>query len=111
MDLIPSFSTETWLLLAISLVLLYLYGTHTHGLFKKLGIPGPKPLPFLGTALGYRQSFGPVGFMKSAISLSEDEQWKRIRTVLSPTFTSGKLKEVRKGGLSVRKLRNAPGHR
>lgn len=161
MDLIPSFSTETWLLLATSLVLLYLYGTHTHGLFKKLGIPGPKPLPFLGTALGYRQgfcefdekcfrtygrmwgfydgrqpvlaitdpdmiktvlvkecysvftnrrSFGPVGFMKSAISLSEDEQWKRIRTVLSPTFTSGKLKEMfpivgQYGDVLVRNLR------
>lgn len=161
MDLIPSFSTETWLLLATSLVLLYLYGTHTHGLFKKLGIPGPKPLPFLGTALGYRQGFcefdekcfrtygrmwgfydgrqpvlaitdpdmiktvlvkecysvftnrrslGPVGFMKSAISLSEDEQWKRIRTVLSPTFTSGKLKEMfpivgQYGDVLVRNLR------
>ncbi|XP_047693759.1 cytochrome P450 3A12 [Prionailurus viverrinus] len=161
MDLIPSFSIETWLLLATSLVLLYLYGTHNHGLFKKLGIPGPKPLPFLGTALGYRQgfcefdekcfrtygrmwgfydgrqpvlaitdpdmiktvlvkecysvftnrrSFGPVGFMKSAISLSEDEQWKRIRTVLSPTFTSGKLKEMfpivgQYGDVLVRNLR------
>ncbi|XP_019490048.1 PREDICTED: cytochrome P450 3A12-like [Hipposideros armiger] len=54
MDLIPSFSTETWALLATSLVLLYLYGTSTHGLFKKLGIPGPTPLPFLGTVVGYR---------------------------------------------------------
>lgn len=145
MDLIPSFSTETWVLLATSLVLLYLYGTSTHGLFKKLGIPGPTPLPFFGTVLGYRKGFwdfdkkcfqkygnmwgfydgrqpvlavtdpdmiktilvkecysvftnrrpvGPVGFMKSAISLSEDETWKRIRTLLSPTFTSGKLKEM-----------------
>ncbi|XP_041606270.1 cytochrome P450 3A12 [Vulpes lagopus] len=145
MDLIPSFSMETWLLLATSLVLLYLYGTYTHGVFKKLGIPGPTPLPFVGTALGYRKgfsvfdencfrkygrmwgfydgrqpvlaitdpdmiktvlvkecysvftnrrSFGPVGFMKSAISLSEDEEWKRMRTLLSPTFTSGKLKEM-----------------
>ncbi|CAD7683936.1 unnamed protein product [Nyctereutes procyonoides] len=145
MNLIPSFSMETWLLLATSLVLLYLYGTYTHGVFKKLGIPGPTPLPFVGTALGYRKgfsvfdencfrkygrmwgfydgrqpvlaitdpdmiktvlvkecysvftnrrSFGPVGFMKSAISLSEDEEWKRIRTLLSPTFTSGKLKEM-----------------
>nr|XP_055195914.1 cytochrome P450 3A12 [Nyctereutes procyonoides] len=145
MDLIPSFSTETWLLLAISLVLLYLYGTYTHGIFKKLGIPGPTPLPFVGTALGYRNGFsvfdkrcfrkygrmwgfydgrqpvlaitdpdmiktvlvkecysvftnrrslGPVGFMKSAISLSEDEEWKRMRTLLSPTFTTGKLKEM-----------------
>ncbi|XP_053414073.1 cytochrome P450 3A4-like [Nycticebus coucang] len=145
MDLIPDFATETWVLLAASLVLLYLYGTHSHGLFKKLGIPGPTPLPFLGTVLGYRKgfwdfdaechkkygemwglydgrqpllaitdpdmiktvlvkecysvftnrrSFGPVGFMKSAISLSENEEWKRIRALLSPTFTSGKLKEM-----------------
>uniref|UniRef100_A0A8C0WCR7 unspecific monooxygenase n=1 Tax=Castor canadensis TaxID=51338 RepID=A0A8C0WCR7_CASCN len=143
MDLIPNFSIETWVLLATSLVLLYLYGTHSHGLFKKLGIPGPKPLPFLGTILvtGFadfdvecykkygkmwglydgpqpvlavtdtdmiktvfvkecysvftnRRPFGPVGFMKKAVSISEDEEWKRIRTLLSPTFTSGKLKEM-----------------
>uniref|UniRef100_A0A8C0WEU6 unspecific monooxygenase n=1 Tax=Castor canadensis TaxID=51338 RepID=A0A8C0WEU6_CASCN len=136
MDLIPNFSIETWVLLATSLVLLYLYGTHSHGLFKKLGIPGPKPLPFLGTILvtGFadfdvecykkygkmwglydgpqpvlavtdtdmiktvfvkecysvftnRRPFGPVGFMKKAVSISEDEEWKRIRTLLSPTFT------------------------
>uniref|UniRef100_A0A8C0W566 Cytochrome P450 3A n=1 Tax=Castor canadensis TaxID=51338 RepID=A0A8C0W566_CASCN len=53
----PNFSIGTWVLLATTLVLLYLYGTHSHGLFKKLGIPGPKPLPFLGTILGYRKGF------------------------------------------------------
>uniref|UniRef100_A0A8C7C129 Cytochrome P450 3A n=1 Tax=Neovison vison TaxID=452646 RepID=A0A8C7C129_NEOVI len=145
MDLIPSFSMETWLLLATSLVLLYLYGTSTHGLFKKLGIPGPKPLPFVGNILDYREGFwnvdkkcynkygrfwgfydgrqpvlaimdldmiktilvkecysvftnrrflGPVGFMKNSVSMSDDEEWKRIRTLLSPTFTSGKIKEM-----------------
>uniref|UniRef100_A0A671DZS5 unspecific monooxygenase n=1 Tax=Rhinolophus ferrumequinum TaxID=59479 RepID=A0A671DZS5_RHIFE len=36
-------------------LLLYRYGTSTHGLFKKLGIPGPKPVPFFGTVLGYRK--------------------------------------------------------
>nr|XP_040134533.1 cytochrome P450 3A21-like [Ictidomys tridecemlineatus] len=62
MDLIPNFSMETWVLLGISLVLLYLYGTYSHGYFKKLGIPGPTPLPFLGTFLNYRQVSGFVNF-------------------------------------------------
>ncbi|XP_003469926.3 cytochrome P450 3A9-like [Cavia porcellus] len=145
MNLIPNYAMETWVLLVTILVLLYLYGTSSHGLFKKLGIPGPKPLPFFGTILGYRKgfwdfdtncykkygkiwgfydghqpvlaitdpdmiktvlvkecysvftnrrTFGPVGFMKKAISISEDEDWKRIRTLLSPVFTTGKLKEM-----------------
>uniref|UniRef100_A0A8D1VRZ2 Cytochrome P450 3A n=1 Tax=Sus scrofa TaxID=9823 RepID=A0A8D1VRZ2_PIG len=121
------------------------YGTYSHGLFKKLGIPGPRPLPYFGNILGYRKgvdhfdkkcfqqygkmwgvydgrqpllavtdpnmiksvlvkecysvftnrrSFGPLGAMRNALSLAEDEEWKRIRTLLSPTFTSGKLKEM-----------------
>uniref|UniRef100_H0VMP1 unspecific monooxygenase n=1 Tax=Cavia porcellus TaxID=10141 RepID=H0VMP1_CAVPO len=139
MDLIPSFSLETWVLLALSLVLLYQYATYSHGFFKKLGIPGPKPLPLFGNVLSYRKgmwsfdiecrkkygnmwglcwpsqnpdmikavlvkecysvftnrrSLVPVGFMKKSVSLSEDEEWKRIRTQLSPNFTSGKLKEM-----------------
>ncbi|XP_057603658.1 cytochrome P450 3A29-like [Hippopotamus amphibius kiboko] len=145
MDLLPSFSVETWVLLATSLVLLYLYGTYSHGLFKKLGIPGPTPLPYFGSALSYRKDMldfdkecfkkygrmwgfyegrqpmlaitdpdviksvlvkecysvftnrrppGPVGVLKTAITIAEDEQWKRIRMLLSPTFTSGKLKEM-----------------
>ncbi|NXM05046.1 CP3A9 protein, partial [Tyrannus savana] len=120
-------------------------GTWPFGFFKKLGIPGPRPLPFFGTCLEYRKGFldfdsncfkkygkvwgiydgrQPVlgvtdpqiiksvlvkdcystftnrrrvdlaGVLSNAISLAEDEQWKRLRTVLSPTFTSGKLKEM-----------------
>ncbi|KAF5918236.1 hypothetical protein HPG69_002878 [Diceros bicornis minor] len=50
--------------------------------------------------------------MKTAVSLCEDEQWKRIRTLLSPTFTSGKLKEMfpiigQYGDVLVRNLRKA----
>uniref|UniRef100_A0A8C9JLK7 Cytochrome P450 3A n=1 Tax=Panthera tigris altaica TaxID=74533 RepID=A0A8C9JLK7_PANTA len=42
--------------------------------------------------------------------MSEDEQWKRIRTVLSPAFSSGKLKEMfpiigQYGDVLVRNLR------
>ncbi|CAO2630605.1 Cytochrome P450 3A11 [Lemmus lemmus] len=145
MDLTSILSLETWVLLVISLVLLYRYGTCNHDVFKKQGIPGPKPLPFLGTLMNYyeglplhnlawvnqlfslhrlldgqipmlaitdtemikkvlvkdcysvftnRRSFGPVGIMSKAISISKDEEWKRIRALLSPTFTSGKLKEM-----------------
>ncbi|NXK48339.1 CP3AC protein, partial [Chauna torquata] len=121
------------------------YGIWPYQAFKKLGIPGPRPLPFLGTFLEYRhgllnfdqmcfekygriwgifdgrqpvlavldpvliktmlvkecytiftnrRNFGLNGSLESALSVAEDEQWKRIRTVLSPTFTSGKLKEM-----------------
>ncbi|XP_054848337.1 cytochrome P450 3A9-like [Eublepharis macularius] len=145
MDLLPGFSTETWLLLVVLLGLLMLYGIWPFRMFKRLGIPGPMPLPFFGTVLNYRHGFvkfdsscykkygkiwgiydgrqpilavldpiiikailvkefyttftnrrklGLAGILESAVSIAQDEQWKRIRTVLSPTFTSGKLKEM-----------------
>ncbi|XP_068556020.1 cytochrome P450 3A30-like isoform X1 [Anas acuta] len=145
MNLLPDFSLATWTLLIIFFSLLILYGIWPYQTFKKLGIPGPRPLPFLGTLLEYRHGFlnfdqmcfekygkiwgifdgrqpllavlDPIiiktilvkecytnftnrrnfrlnGILESALSVAEDEKWKRIRTVLSPTFTSGKLKEM-----------------
>ncbi|XP_062999457.1 cytochrome P450 3A9-like [Elgaria multicarinata webbii] len=145
MDFLPFFSFETWALLITSIGLLLLYGVWPYGVFQKLGIPGPKPLPFFGSTLSYRKgvstfdescykkygkmwgfydgrqpvlaitdpaiiktvlvkecysvftnrrSFGPTGKLRTAVSLAEDETWKRIRMILSPTFTSGKLKET-----------------
>ncbi|NWI92707.1 CP3AT protein, partial [Pitta sordida] len=145
MELLPSLSPVTWLLLVAFLCLVALYGIWPYRTFKKLGIPGPRPLPFVGTFLEYRhgvhnfdqmcfekygkiwgiydgrqpvlavldpiliknilvkecyttftnrRNFGLNGLLESALNLAADEQWKRIRTVLSPTFTSGKLKEM-----------------
>uniref|UniRef100_A0A8C4VZ25 Uncharacterized protein n=1 Tax=Gopherus evgoodei TaxID=1825980 RepID=A0A8C4VZ25_9SAUR len=121
------------------------YGIWPYRFFKKLGIPGPRPLPFIGTFHEYRngildfdkkcfqkygkiwgffdgrqpvlaildpviiktilvkecytlftnrRNFGLSGDLESALTIATDEQWKRIRTVLSPTFTSGKLKKM-----------------
>uniref|UniRef100_A0A673JEJ6 Cytochrome P450 3A n=1 Tax=Sinocyclocheilus rhinocerous TaxID=307959 RepID=A0A673JEJ6_9TELE len=121
------------------------YGSWPHSFFKKLGIPGPKPLPFFGTMLEYRKGFHqfdvecfkkygrvwgiydarqPVlcimdqsifktilvkecyslftnrrnfrlnGPLYDAVSIVEDDDWRRIRSILSPSFTSGRLKEM-----------------
>ncbi|KAJ8372868.1 hypothetical protein AAFF_G00276410, partial [Aldrovandia affinis] len=123
------FSTTTWALLLSLLSLIVAYGSWPFGTFRKLGIKGPRPLPFVGTFLGYRKGFhhfdmecfrkyGKIwGFydgrqpvlaimdpgmiktilIKECYSLftnRRDDEWRRIRTVLSPTFTSGRLKEM-----------------
>ncbi|XP_072262215.1 cytochrome P450 3A29-like isoform X3 [Pyxicephalus adspersus] len=94
MYFIPEFSKETWILLILLLALLTYYGIWPYRIFKKYGIPGPKPLPFIGTFLENKNNFGLNGPLNSAVSIAADDQWKRIRTVLSPTFTSGKLKQM-----------------
>ncbi|KAM4603947.1 cytochrome P450 3A40-like [Polymixia lowei] len=145
MDLLRYFSAETWTLLVACITLIFVYGYWPYGIFKKLGIPGPKPIPFFGTLLEYRKGFSdfdtecfqkygktwgiydgrqPVlcitdpamiktvlikecyslftnrrnfrlnGPLYDSVSIAEDDHWKRIRAVLSPSFTSGRLKEM-----------------
>uniref|UniRef100_A0A6I8SNP0 Testis and ovary specific PAZ domain containing 1 n=3 Tax=Xenopus tropicalis TaxID=8364 RepID=A0A6I8SNP0_XENTR len=145
MTFLPDFSMATWTLLVLLLTLLAYYAIWPYKLFKRYGIPGPTPIPFIGTFLGNRhglmefdmecfkkygkvwgiyegqkpllaivdpviiksimvkecytnftnrRDFGLSGPLKSSVLISKDEQWKRIRTVLSPTFTSGKLKQM-----------------
>ncbi|KAL3996729.1 nuclear GTP-binding protein [Sarotherodon galilaeus] len=138
-------SAETWTLLAAFITLLFVYSCWTYGTFKRLGVPGPSPIPFFGTMLAYRKGFfnfdeechkkygkmwgifdgrQPVlcitdpamikiilikecysfftnrrnfrlnGPLQDAVTVAEDDQWRRIRSVLSPSFTSGRLKEM-----------------
>nr|XP_020658074.1 cytochrome P450 3A29-like isoform X3 [Pogona vitticeps] len=145
MSFLSSFALETWALLLLLSALLVLYGIWPYNFFKKLGIPGPRPLPFVGTFLEYRhglndfdlkchQKYGTIwgifdgrqplvaildpsiiktilvkefythftnrrdiglnGELGKSLVVAQDEQWKRIRAVLSPTFTSGRLKEM-----------------
>uniref|UniRef100_A0A8C7N2E7 unspecific monooxygenase n=1 Tax=Oncorhynchus kisutch TaxID=8019 RepID=A0A8C7N2E7_ONCKI len=145
MSFLPYFSAETWTLLALLITLIVVYGYWPYGVFTKMGIPGPKPLPYFGTMLEYKKGFTnfdtecfqkygriwgiydgrqPVlcimdksmiktvlikecyniftnrrnfhlnGELFDAVSVAEDDTWRRIRSVLSPSFTSGRLKEM-----------------
>uniref|UniRef100_A0A8C4Z8R7 Cytochrome P450 3A n=1 Tax=Gadus morhua TaxID=8049 RepID=A0A8C4Z8R7_GADMO len=145
MGYLPYLSTETWTLLVAVITLIVVYAYWPYGVFKRIGVPGPKPIPFFGTMLAYKRGFTtfdmecfnkygktwgiydgrqPVlcttdvsliktvlikecyslftnrrnfrvnGPLYDAVSIAEDDQWRRIRSVLSPSFTSGRLKEM-----------------
>ena len=40
------------------------------------------------------QNFRINGPLYDAVSIAEDDQWRRIRSVLTPSFTTGRQKEV-----------------
>ncbi|XP_070684060.1 cytochrome P450 3A30-like [Pempheris klunzingeri] len=145
MGYLPFFSSETWILLITFICIFIMYGKWTHGIFEKLGIPGPKPMMYWGTVgrhnvvyylddlecvRKYGKVCGTYEFMKpmlvvmdpdmlktilvkecftyftnrrnlrlngdiyDAVNLAEDNQWRRIRNILTPSFTTGRIKEM-----------------
>ncbi|XP_025103410.1 cytochrome P450 3A5-like [Pomacea canaliculata] len=148
MDVLGLVDVPVWLMLLIMLVLtLYVYATWNHGLFTSLGIPGPKPLPFLGNArdinkkgfidalTDWRKQFGHVygtffvlkpmvvvsdldilkeilvkdfnnfadrfilanilpAIVTKGLFFTGGSAWKRLRRLMTPTFTAGKLKNM-----------------
>ncbi|XP_022290648.2 cytochrome P450 3A24-like [Crassostrea virginica] len=128
------------------LILLYLYSTWNFGVFKKMGIKGPKPRIFFGNHMtiakkgfteadmewwreygdvfGYFSGPTPMlvvadtgmlqeilvkqfnnftdrasprgisGIMEENLSLQKGAVWKSSRSILTPTFTSGKLRKM-----------------
>ena len=133
--------------MAVFILLLYWCGTYRFSVLKKLGLPGPKPWPFLGNILGlitlgglhamlnenmkrygkiYAVCLGrlptvviaepevlkkilvkefssfrnrsdavkPPPPLNCGLSAAKNGQWKRIRSILSPSYTSGKMKQM-----------------
>lgn len=146
MDACCSMSVSTWILIAVVVILAYYrYYSWHYGIFKRLGIPGPTPIPLLGTMLpmmkeGVEASVtnmktygkvigafqGPTPLLMihdtdilkkilvtefsnftnrfnpgisdyplaKLITAVKDEHWKHIRSHLTPTFSSGKLRKM-----------------
>ncbi|CAB1344098.1 unnamed protein product [Coregonus sp. 'balchen'] len=112
MSFLPYFSAETWTLLALLITLIVGFTNFDTECFQKYGriwgiYDGRQPVlcimdkSMIKTILikecynifTNRRNFHLNGELFDALSFAEDDTWRRIRSVLSPSFTSGRLKE------------------
>lgn len=136
-----------WLLAILVIIVgLYVYTTYKQSIFNRYGIPGPKPMPFLGSLSEFArkgmfqmdldnvkkygtffgsflgniptvmisdpdmikeiavkqfsnfqdrtQSLAIPKFWRLALNNATGGHWRLLRTTISPTFSSGKLKKM-----------------
>ncbi|CAF1008271.1 unnamed protein product [Adineta steineri] len=74
----------TLLVLLILIFVDYVYNLRTNNIFRRIGMPGPAPIPLLSAA----------GLFEHGLPVLKDEQWKSARSIVSPTFSSAKLKAM-----------------
>ncbi|CAF4121234.1 unnamed protein product, partial [Rotaria magnacalcarata] len=108
-------SVTTALLIALVItVIYYLYWLRKNNIFHRLGIPGPARIPLgelfhviqkgarindvdlirkYGKVVG-RTIEGITGPFEHGLPVLKDEQWKNARSIVSPTFSSAKLKAM-----------------
>ncbi|CAF3769219.1 unnamed protein product [Adineta steineri] len=138
--------TLTLLLLLILIFAYYVYNLRTNNIFRRMGMPGPAPIPLLGEMfnvvrrgmykndialikkygrivgiyegtvpiilvtdpdilrnvlikdshvfINRRTPEGGVGPFEHGLTTLKDEQWKNARSIVSPTFSTAKLKAM-----------------
>ncbi|CAF1188947.1 unnamed protein product [Adineta steineri] len=138
--------TLTLLVLLILIFVYYVYNLRTNNIFRRIGMPGPVPIPLLGEMfnvmrrgmykndmalvkkygkiIGVYEGTAPVillsdldilrnvlikdshvfinrrtiegaaGPLEHGLTVLKDEQWKNARSIVSPTFSTAKLKAM-----------------
>ncbi|CAF3368464.1 unnamed protein product, partial [Rotaria socialis] len=108
-------SITTALLITLVITFIYyLYWVRKNNIFHRLGIPGPARIPLgeffhviqkgarindvdlirkYGKVVG-RTIEGITGPFEHGLPVLKDEQWKNARSIVSPTFSSAKLKAM-----------------